>query len=146
MHGLQVAGVSRECHLAQELVTYQVVVPDLEKREQVRADRRGTQPTFPRLGGEGVCWYLNYDGLSWLLAVEEAFHIKLWRHRVLLHRGANLLPFALYDHVRVSSWREKREFILFSCLFSKTFSRDCMQQFSSTPHQRRWISFGYLQR
>lgn len=38
MHSLQVAGVSRECHLAQELVTYQVVVPDLEKKDQVRED------------------------------------------------------------------------------------------------------------
>lgn len=47
--------------------------------------------------------YLNNDGLSWLLAVEEPFHVKFWRHCVLLHWRANFLPFALYDDIRVSS-------------------------------------------
>ena len=86
--------------------------------------------------------YLNNDGLSWLLAVEEPFHIKFWRHRVLLDWRANFLPFALYDHIRVSSWGEKREFLLCcsSCNSSEPFSRGVMQHFSSIPCQRRRMS------
>lgn len=86
--------------------------------------------------------YLNNDGLSWLLAVKEPFHVKLWRHRVLLHWRANFLPFTLYDHVRVSSWGEKREFLLCysSCNSSEPFSRVVTQHFSSITQQRRWVS------
>jgi len=86
--------------------------------------------------------YLNNDGLSWLLAVEETFYVKFWRQRILLHRRANLLPFAPYDHIRVSSWGEKSEFLLCCsfCSSSEPSSRGVMQQFSSIPHQRRWIS------
>lgn len=61
--------------------------------------REGIHPSAPCLPAR----YLNNDGLSWLLAVEEPFHIKLWGHRVLLHWRANLLPFALDDHIRVGS-------------------------------------------
>lgn len=100
--------------------------------------REGLHPSAPCL----PAGYLNNDGLSWLLAVEETFHIKFWRHRVLLHRRANLLPFTLYDHIRVSSWGEKRKFLLCcsSCNSSEPFSKGVTQHFFSIPHQRRWIS------
>lgn len=86
--------------------------------------------------------YLNNDGLSWLLAVEEPFHIEFRGNRILLHWGANFVPFALYDHVRVSSWGKKWEFLLFcsSCNSLEPCSRGVMQQLSSIPHQRRQIS------
>lgn len=100
--------------------------------------RQGLHPSSHCL----LTGYLNNDGLSWLLAVEEPFHIEFWGHRILLHWRANFVPFALYDHVRVSSWGKKCEFLLFcsSCNSLEPCCRGVMQHFSSIPHQKRRIS------
>lgn len=47
---------------------------DSVRRGQGVQVREGLHPSAHCLPAR----YLNYDGLSWLLAVEESFHIEFW--------------------------------------------------------------------
>lgn len=49
MHRLPVAGIPREHHLAQELVTYQVVVPDLWKQNRDEGSSFRDAANLPKL-------------------------------------------------------------------------------------------------
>ena len=46
-------------------------------------------------------WYLYADGLALLLAVEESLGVEHGAPRVLVDRGANLLPLTADDHIGV---------------------------------------------
>lgn len=57
----------------------------------------------------GGASHLDVDSFLGLLAIKEAFDVKVWAPRVLLHRWTHPLPLTGYNHVGIHSCGKKKK-------------------------------------